>query len=190
MKKLKFLSMFLFTGALISSCSSDDDALPEPVNEEELITTVAVTLTPDDGGETILLAYRDLDGDGPNAPVTEVSGNLSANTTYSGNVKVLNELETPVEDITEEVEEEGDEHQFFYTMSSSLDATVDYNDTDVNGMPVGIEFTLMTGDASTGDLTVRLLHEPNKTAAGVSEGDITNAGGETDVEATFDIVIE
>ncbi len=190
MKKLKFLSMFLFTGALITSCSSDDDALPEPVNEEELITTLMVTLTPDDGGETVLLSYRDLDGDGPNPPVTDISGNLSANTMYSGNVKVLNELETPVEDITEEVEEEGDEHQFFYTLGSSLDATVSYNDVDEDGMPVGIEFDLETGDASTGNLTVTLRHEPNKTATGVSEGNIANAGGDTDVEATFNIEIE
>lgn len=190
MKKRKFLSMFLITGALISSCSNDDDTLPEPVNEEEVITTLSISLSPEGGGENVLLTYRDLDGDGPNAPVTTVSGNLTASTTYSGSVQVLNELESPAEDITEEVAEEGDEHQFFYTLGTSLNATVNYNDLDANGMPVGIGFDLITGDASSGNLTVTLRHEPNKTAAGVSEGDIANAGGETDAEATFDITIE
>ncbi len=190
MKKLKFLSMFLITGALLTSCSSDDDALPEPVNEEEVITTLTLSLVPEDGSATVVFTYRDLDGDGPNAPVTSISGNLSSNTSYSGSVRVLNELESPAEDITEEVEEEGDEHQFFYTMSSSLNATIVYDDEDENGRPVGITFNLVTGEASSGNLTVTLRHEPNKSAPGVSDGDIANAGGDTDVEATFNVVIE
>lgn len=190
MKKSKFLSMFLLTGLLFSSCSSDDDALPEPVNEEEVITTVALTLVPEGDGQTITITYQDLDGDGPNAPVTNISGNLISNTTYSGSVVVLNELESPAENITEEVEEEGDEHQFFYTVGSSLDATVVYTDEDEDGNPVGITFDLITGEASSGNLTVTLRHEPNKAAAGVSEGNIANAGGDTDVEATFSIEIE
>ncbi len=182
--------MFLISGALLSSCSSDDDNLPEPVNEEEVITTLTLTLIAEDGGDNVVIAYRDLDGDGPNAPVTSISGNLSANTTYAGTVRVLNELETPAEDITDEVEEEGDEHQFFYTISSSLNASIVYDDEDVNGMPVGIAFNIVTGEPSSGNITVTLRHEPNKSAAGVSTGDITNAGGDTDVEATFNVVIE
>lgn len=191
MRKSKFLSMFILAGVLFSSCSSnDDEALPEPVNEEEVITTVALTLVPQGDAETVVISYQDLDGDGPDAPVTNISGNLASNTTYSGSVSVLNELETPAENITEEVEEEGDEHQFFYTVGSSLDATVEYTDEDENGSPVGVTFDLITGEASSGSLTVTLRHEPNKDAAGVSEGDITNAGGDTDVEATFSLEIE
>ena len=47
-----------------------------------------------------------------------------------------------------------------------------------------------TGAASVGTLKVTLRHEPNKSAAGVVGGDITNAGGETDIEVEFPIVIE
>ena len=35
-----------------------------------------------------------------------------------------------------------------------------------------------------------LRHEPDKSAAGVSSGDITNAGGETDIEVSFNVIIE
>jgi hypothetical protein len=35
-----------------------------------------------------------------------------------------------------------------------------------------------------------LRHLLNKNAAGVSTGDITNAGGSTDAEVTFPIVVE
>ena len=38
--------------------------------------------------------------------------------------------------------------------------------------------------------TITLRHEPAKTATGVSGGDITNAGGETDIEVVFDVTVE
>jgi len=37
---------------------------------------------------------------------------------------------------------------------------------------------------------VTLRHQPDKGAIGVSDGDITNAGGETDIEVLFDVIIE
>lgn len=180
--------IFLFSSLVImslTSCSSND---PEIVNEEELITTLRVTLTPQGGGTVVTLQLQDLDGDGPSAPVTTVSGPLQANTTYTGVAQVLNETESPAENITLEVEEEGDEHQFFYTFSNSI-ATVTYTDQDKNGRPIGITFDLATTTAGIGNLTVTLRHEPNKAASGVSAGIITNAGGETDVEATFNLTV-
>ena len=49
------------------------------------------------------------------AETLTVSGALTANTTYDGSIRLLNESEEEVEEITEEIEEEDDEHQFFYT---------------------------------------------------------------------------
>ena len=88
------------TALLAVSCSNDDNG---PVNEEEVITTVTTTLT--GGGQVITLTSRDLDGDGPNAPTITVSGNLTANTTYAGEVSFLNETVSPADDITGEVAE-------------------------------------------------------------------------------------
>ena len=106
MKHFKNLILLaLFTG-LFTACSNDDDSNdPEPVNEEEVITTVIATLT-DPDGNVVTLASRDLDGDGPDAPNITISGNFSANTSYTGAVVFLNETETPAEDITEEINEE------------------------------------------------------------------------------------
>ena len=42
---------------------------------------------------------------------------------------------------------------------------------------------------SEGELEVLLLHEPDKFAEGVSEGDATNAGGEVDIDVSFPITI-
>lgn len=178
--KIFFLAI---TAATFTSCDNDD----APVNEEELITTVVVSLI--GGGQTVTFTSRDLDGDGPNPPViTPVSGNLAPNTTYTGTISFLDETDTPAEDITIEVEEEGAEHQVFYQVSNSL-GTVTYNDADVNGKPIGLLFTLTTTGAGTGNFSVILRHELNKNAAGVATGDITNAGGSTDVAVTFPITV-
>lgn len=185
MKKVKFLFPAIFGLALFVSCSDDDHDHPEHSHEEEVITTVTVTLTPSSGTE-VTLEWQDLDGDGPNDP-TITGGKLASNTVYDGVIKLLNETETPAEDITEEVEEEADEHQFFYTVSSGLNVTTAYSDTDVDGdgNPVGLEFTLTTGEASSGTVTFTLRHEPTKPNTGLED-----AGGSTDVEATFNIEVE
>ena len=192
MKTIKYIFLSILSLALFTNCSNDDDNNdPEPINEEEVITTLKLTLVPQAGGDTITFTTQDLDGDGPNIPVVTVSGDLVAGSSYLGTVQVLNELENPAEDITFEVLEEDEDHQFFYTFSNNSDVSVTYTDQDENGNPVGVSFMLSTNAASTGDtLTVILKHEPNKSAQGVSDGDITNAGGETDVEAsfTFDVV--
>ena len=64
-----------------------------------------------------------------------------------------------------------------------------YNDVDSNGKPLGISHTLSTDHFGSGTLTVILIHEPDKSAAGVANGDPTNAGGETDVQAEFEITV-
>lgn len=183
MKNLKFLPLALVTILMFSSCSNDT----KEVNEEELITTVTTTLM--GGGTTITLKSKDLDGDGPNAPVITVSGDLKANTTYTGATTFLNEIANPVDDITIEVKEEGDEHQLFYQAPASI-GTFTYTDTDINGKPIGLLFEVRTGAAAaSGNLRVTLRHLPVKSASGVASGDITNAGGATDAEVNFPVKV-
>lgn len=171
----------------LASCSEepDDPIIP---HEEEVITTLNYQLTPMGGGATVTFSFQDLDGDGGNDPVI-TSGTLQANTSYTASLELLNELEDPAEDITVEVQGEGDEHQFFFiSTSDSLD--ISYADLDENGNPIGLNSLVETSGVSTGTLTIVLRHEPVKDAAGVSDGDITNAGGESDIEVTFDLNIE
>ena len=184
MKTFKFLALFILGGAFLMSCSSDDND-PEPVNEEELITTMTVTLVPQGGGTTIILQSRDLDGDGPNPPEVTVSGNLAVNTTYDGVIVLLNETENPAENITQEVSEEAEEHQFIFTTTGAI-STIDYSDADGNGNPVGIAFTLETGDAGGATITITLRHEPTKP----NDGTLAGAGGETDIAQTFTVTVQ
>ena len=181
---MKFFKYALLASTLIfASCSDDDDNAPDPVNEEEVITTLTVTL--DSGSDTVVMQYQDLDGDGPDAATVTVSGPLSDNTSYNGSIVLLNETESPAENVTEEIEEEDDEHQFFYTIGSGLDVDTEYANFDGDGNPLGTMFVLNTGIPSSGGLTFTLRHEPNKPNTGLE-----NAGGSTDVEVTFDVTVE
>lgn len=184
MKNYKKYALVFILMATLIGCKKDDDA--EPVNEEEVITTVTVTLVPQGGGTTVTLQSRDLDGDGPNAPVVTVSGNLIAGTTYGGTIVFLNETESPAENITEEVIDEAEEHQVFFIPSASLDAAFTYGDFDADNNPLGTIFALVTGAASNGTLNVVLRHEPQKP----NNGTLADAGGETDVSVTFNVTIQ
>lgn len=187
MKTLKSIYLLPLLTLFLAACSNDDDT-PEIINEEEVITTLTATLIPVNG-PTITLTTRDLDGDGPNEPVVTVSRNFSANTTYTGSLNILNETVSPAESITNEIEEEGTQHQFFFQASNNV-ATFTYTDSDANNQPIGLNFSLTTGNAGNGTVTIILRHEPNKSASGVEEGNIANARGETDLSVTFNVTIE
>ena len=172
---------------LYFSCDDDDDT-PDPVNEEEVITTMNVTLVAHDGSGTVFMSSVDNDGEGPNLPEVSVSGPISSMTSYSGMVEFLNELEDPAEDITEEVIEEADEHQVFFTASSGLPLEFAYVDVDSNGNPLGTQFVVAPtseGATGSGSITITLVHEPVKPNDGLS-----TAGGETDIEVTFTVTVE
>lgn len=188
MKNFRILALAVVTIITFSSCSSDDDTATI-VNEEEVITTVTATFTPQAGGTAIVLTSRDLDGDGPNAPVVTASGNFTAGAVYNGKVSFLNELQTPAEDISIEIKEEGDEHQIFFQQNGL--GTFAYADQDVNGKPIGLNFTYTAATTPiSGTLSVTLIHEPNKAAEGVSQGIITNAGGSTDAQVIFNVTVQ
>ncbi|MDC0231483.1 type 1 periplasmic binding fold superfamily protein [Aureispira] len=174
----------LATITIISACQKEDPVIP---NEEEVITTLQYTMV-GSNGDTALFTWYDEDGDGPIAPVI-THDTLMPNATYTSSITLLNETETPAENVTIEIQNEADEHQFFYS-SSINDLIFGYEDTDSNGLPVGLLTTITTpATMAHGTFTVILKHEPVKTAANVSSGDMTNAGGSTDIEATFDVHI-
>ena len=173
------LPLVLFT----YSCADDDD--PEIENEEEVITEVILTLTPDAGGASVVFTFSDPDGEGGNDGTATVSGPLAANTSYSAAITFANEDEA----ITPEVMEEDDEHQVFYTTSNAL-LSFAYADSDGDGNPLGLATTATTLAAGNGSLTVTLIHEPDKSAAGISIANPAVAGGSTDVNVVFDYEIQ
>jgi len=184
----KVVLMTCLTFFALAGCDKDDDDDPPimMVNEEELITTAILTLVDQATSDSVEFRFTDLDGDGGNAPVIS-GGTLAASTAYTGSIQLWNEIEG--EDITLEVMEEDLEHQFFYNTGSS-GITWAYADQDSLGNPLGVETTWMTAAATTDAIMVTLRHMPDKNGAGVSGGDITNAGGDTDIEVSLPVTVQ
>ncbi|MAT53055.1 MAG: type 1 periplasmic binding fold superfamily protein [Saprospirales bacterium] len=161
---------------IFSACDDDNDVVP---NEQELITTVRLTFT--SGNESLVFNAIDADGPGGN-PLVVDEVNLAANTTYQLSVAFLDEQDPAnAEDITEEVREESTEHLVCYEATGVPSPTG--LDLDANGKTLGLKATYTTADAASGSLKVILKHEPDKDAANPC------ATGETDVEVTFNVVV-
>src|SRR5688572_7397979 len=96
--------------SLLNGCKPD----PEEVVPQEVITTLRLTFIPVSGGDTAILEFQDIDGDGGgNAPII-TTDTLNANTNYTVSIEVLNESVNPADTITKEIVEENEAHQFFF----------------------------------------------------------------------------
>ncbi len=195
-KFFKF-SIIALAALTFVACEDDDDDDPPPtvVNEEEVITDMTLTFVDPDTQTSTSFTFSDPDGEGGNAPTIDDIV-LNANTAYQVSIEVLDASNpNDVEDITEEIEEEDDEHQFFFITGNgaenSVTITYDPNDVDDDGNPIGLSSNWMVTQATTGGETIRVVlrHEPNKDGAGVSDGDIANAGGESDIDVTFNFTV-
>lgn len=185
MKKNFFLVAALIVLVVFNSCKKE----PEPVNEEELITTVVLSIQKSGSSTVQNFIFNDPDGDGGLTPTID-SIIIEKAADYNATITLLNNISTPADTISNEVLNEGDEHQFFYesTPSNVLSGFNYLAPNDENGNPIGLQFDFETLNAgSAGSLRITLRHNPNKTATGVASGDITNAGGETDIEVDFPV---
>jgi hypothetical protein len=185
----------------LNSCSDDDD-VPEEENEEEVITNVTLIFTNDaDPTDVVMASAEDPDGEGVQELQVLGDIDLDIDTQYTLTMEILNALNpADVEDIGEEVAEEDDEHQFFFSFSTDAfdspggDGNIDtfsdpinYNDQDENGNPVGLSTSWTTPVAGTmgGTFTVRLQHQPDLKSATTGAND-----GDSDIDLTFTLNIQ
>ena len=194
--KLNYLLYAVFTLFIFTACE-EDEAAPEEENEVEVFTDVKLVFTPSGGGAAVEAAAQDPDGAGVQELQVLGAINLAANTSYTLTMVIENCLESPCELMNEEIEEEDDEHQFFFAFTNdvftspagngNIDSASDplnYNDADGNGNSLGLNTSWATGSASNGTFTVQLQHQPDvKTAtSGATDGD-------TDFALTFNLNI-
>jgi hypothetical protein len=179
---IKSLLALLVAAPLFTACCNDDDD-PTPDEDNEQITTVTYTLTPNGGGTPVFITYKDPDGDGGTAPTfTPTLLVLAPNTTYTGRLTLLDETKTPAQNISEEIREEADEHLFVFTPTPTLNLTITRTDRDSRNRELGLETRVVTTTPSvTNDvksIKVVLRHQP-----GTKDG--TPTPGDTDVEVNF-----
>lgn len=163
-----------------TSCDFSHDEL-----YEEPITSALLVLTPD-SGRTVVLQYLDRDGES-GQPAIISGGSLAPNTTYHCEVH-LNTIGKHIVDSTS-IAQLPEYHQVFFLTQNGLEVSTRYTDTDANGFPVGLKSTLTSDEISRGQLTIIIKHHPNKNAEGVAHGDVSNSGGKTDFEASFEVAV-
>jgi hypothetical protein len=183
----------------LSGCKSDD---PKKEDTPELITKATLTFTPVGGGSPIIVYATDPDGEGVQDIAVDEPINLAKATTYTLTIALINELAAPTDpayDITAEVEEEGDEHMFFYSWTNNVFSNpagngnidnradaVNYNDSDSNGLPLGLSTNwTSTANTASGAFRVVLKHQPDLKSA-----TSTSSVGETDLDIEFVINVQ
>lgn len=185
--KIVFLFALLSGVALLSGCDKD----PEPENVPEEITKVVLTFS-STGAAPIVVEANDPDLDGPQ-DIEAGAIVLKANTSYTLTIEMFNEFFEPTEaeyNITTEVEEEGAEHQLFFSWSEGLftlpGGAVNYDDEDENGLPIGLITKWWTSGTITSDKAFRVIlkHQPDIKSATSTVDD-----GESDLDITFPISI-
>ena len=195
--KLNILLYSLLSLVIFTACE-DDDVVPEEEEEMEVITDVTLIFT-SDAGAVVTASAQDPDGEGVQELVVNDEIKLQSGTNYTLTFDIMNNLESPGEDIGDEIAEEDDEHQIFFawtegafsnpTGNGNIDNAsdpVNYNDADGNGNPLGLNTSWTAGDPTTAaSFTVRLQHQPDvKTStSGANDGD-------TDFELQFRLTIQ
>lgn len=172
------MKKIIFLAAIISIFSACKKLFGMKTDEQETITQVSLRFTDSLTNKQTTFNFSDADGPGGN-PATIDTIVLDSNRVYKLDISVFDQTKSPVEDVSAEILEKGDEHQFFFESPlSSL--KIDYEDSDKNGMPIGLKTRWQTGSSVTGSVKITLKHQP---------GQKTNPGsigaGETDVEVTF-----
>jgi hypothetical protein len=187
--------------ALLFATACSDDNEPKKEDTPELITKATLTFTPAGGGPAVVVSATDPDGEGVQDIKVDGNINLAANQTYTMTIALINELASPTEDgynISEEVEDEGAEHIFFFEWSGNLFADptgngnmdnradeLNYNDMDENNLPIGLSTTWTTGGTTAGTFNIILKHQP-----GVKSATSTVAAGESDLDVEFLVIVQ
>ncbi|MGB2086386.1 MAG: hypothetical protein ACPHUE_04630 [Flavobacteriaceae bacterium] len=168
-------SMLLFF--LFVQCKNDS---PEEINEEEVINKITLQFT-DSENTTFSKTWNE----GEAVPAIT----LQPNSSYQVAISFFDASDpADVEDITEEVIEEADEHLVFYEVTEATVSieSADDDTRDSAGVPLMINTVWETAAASTGMVRVYLIHEPSS-----KDGATRNAiGGSTDAELDFPVTIQ
>lgn len=183
MKKTIRISIALSMLSLVFiSCKKDPVVDP---NEEELLTTVRVTLTEKISGVQSVFEFKDLDGEGGQPPSKFDQIILDKQKVYDCSLEFLNESVSPADNITAEILEEGEDHEIFFNATNAL-VTFSNLSKDANNLPLGLTSTWTASNATgSGTLSITLKHKPGQKTFGDS---VTK--GETDVALDFSLVVQ
>lgn len=198
MKNLQKLPIYLFAILAMgfASCESDD---PVPENDAEVITDVTLTFQELDAsgnavGTPFSAKASDPEGIEIGATPTIETVTVKKGKTYRMNITVTNSIAG--EDITEEILEEADEHQFFFVGGAFAGNILTIAYDDPSGELIGLQTELGVSSSpgtNNTQMQIVLRHALDKSYPGATNPNFPTyeqAGGETDLDITFPVVIE
>jgi len=197
MKNLKKLPIYLFALLTLGfvACESED---PDKENEGEVITDVTLKFQEVDGsnnpiGSVSSFKASDPQGIAVGATPTIQTINLTKGKKYLMTIEVYNGIEK--EDLTKEILEEADEHQFFFLGSAFTSNILSIVYADAGGIALGLRnFLTVSSSPGTNNTSMRVVlrHDLNKKFSGANNPNFENfvqAGGESDLDITFPIIL-
>lgn len=201
LKKQSLATLALLMSVFFFSCEKDD---PVPELDQEVITEITLVFEElNDAGAPVAgsgfeVVARDEEGIslGGSPQIGDINS-LVPGKNYHMTIRLYNDIAD--EDMTGEIKEYGEEHQFYFLGSALLGETAfldyTYDDEDVNGNPIGLKGRVSVNEsvnASTGSLRVILRHGLNKRFDGADQPVFEHyetAGGESDLDITFKVNI-
>ncbi len=108
---------------------------------------------------------------------------LQRSRSYSIQLRILDEANNPVLDMTDSITHMGDKHLMVYMIDPVSGLIKNkIQDKDSHGLPIGLQSTWQTGDSATGYLRLILYHQP------VGKNG-TPTPGSVDYEADYPVVV-
>ena len=157
---------------------------PIDPSEADVITTVILTLTDSSTMDVSEFLWEDIDGVGGNEPNRIDTMRIALGKLYSGTIELENRSVTPIENVTTDVYNLQNEHQFFFSVTNGV-ATVEASDIDDRGLPIGLMFSVTPATPGTGLFTIALSHYDSRAAK-----DGVTPSNETDISVTFPLIVE
>lgn len=168
--------------ALISGCSEGSNG-PDDHGEQEVINRIEFETLEVNSTTRVTYVWEDADGPGGNNPNRIDTIKLDSAVSYTGTIRMYNTTVSPIIDVTQEIMERLDEHQFFFTVVGGM-LTISPRDIDSRGLPVGLSNVIAPAKKGAGDLTIELSHYDSP-----ADKDGTTRSDETDVSVTFPVVV-
>ena len=184
MALVSLLAMLVF----LTNCGDDEGA-------PQVVTQLILVFTPQQGEGTEILSFT-YRGDAIDQNViTKDEIILSKTTLYNVELRMQSEIGISPIDLSAVIRSEGDEWQVFYNVSTQQ---VDWNyaDSDINGLPIGIDTRATISGAGSGTVIITVNEQrvqENGTATKVSGygiADGISAPGETKIQVTFNLTVE
>lgn len=188
--QLMITVLVLAATAFLTNCGNDDGG-------PEIITQLVLVFTPQQGEGTEVLRFKYRGDAIDQNVVSKEEIVLSKTTLYNVELLMQSEIGISPIDLSAVIRSEGDEWQVFYK-ANTQPTIVDWNysDSDVNGLPIGIDTRATILGAGSGTVTITVNEQrvqedgtPTKTSGyGIADG--ASAPGETKIQVAFNLRVE